>query len=220
MADFIIGTNGAPPDPRWSTVCSTAVTSVCLSAPSEHPVRFSLQFKAIAYLPASSDGASAMDYEVRGRWMSFWRTTHTNSPCGLTSGRWRHRGNPGGRWPSSSIRTARGLNARRAGDAYERRAPAGHYPAAATRRQPSNANRGLDRSDALTPSTLLFEHEQGRPWRQVCVLGRAQRITARAVNHAVKCDEGTTQIDFLTGTGQNSREPDILVDAEHLGVPT
>ena len=37
---------------------------------------------------------------------------HTDSPSGHIARRWRRRGDPGGRWPPSSIRTPRGLNTR------------------------------------------------------------------------------------------------------------
>ena len=55
--------------------------------------------------------ATVTKYLVRGR-----RPPSQTSP-GHISRRWRHRGDPGGRWLASSVRTARGLNARLAGDA-------------------------------------------------------------------------------------------------------
>jgi hypothetical protein len=47
---------------------------------------------------------------------------HADSSSGHAARRWRHRRDPGGRGPPSSLRTARGLNDVRAADAYERSA--------------------------------------------------------------------------------------------------
>jgi hypothetical protein len=67
LADFIIGTNAAPPDRLIDRglYCGELCLPVCAERPRALPV----PFKAIVFLTAFADGASTTDYsslEARG----------------------------------------------------------------------------------------------------------------------------------------------------------
>src|SRR6266851_4585326 len=130
-----------------------------------------------------------------------------DSPHDHATRRGRHRGDPRGRGPSSSVRTARGLNARRAAAlvAHKRRAATTrHHPAATTTRQPSHRER-RDRRDTLDlTSHPHFDTRSGRRARrhQHLPTGITDRRRARRADHGRNELVGW-QIGFLVGTPIN-----------------